>query len=160
MRAIRAVGHVSWWVFVVGAVIAQLTSNTLWLWPGGSSSFGWTAYTPQTNGVLYQGDYGPVGGDQPSSVVAVVALLALVVTIAAAVIEAYRGGHWSSGVVTVLAPIVGAVFVLFNVVGSVIGAQFFTHIAFALVLIGVAIREVWSRGFAPTRLTTDSRNSG
>ncbi|BBY98201.1 hypothetical protein AWC04_12770 [Mycolicibacterium fallax] len=155
-RAARVTGDASWWVFVVGVLIAEIYSfglprryadyeESIFGVGLGQSDFGWTAYQPLT--------------DQPSPVidffysanaVASAAAFALVLTMIAAVVEAVAVGRWPVGVAGILAPVAGA--------GIILATLHYRHgldlwlnltVVFVLVLVGVAVREVWVRGWAP-----------
>jgi hypothetical protein len=114
----------------------------------GHNDYGWVGYVPLT--------------DRPPSpvtdffystnVVSTVAVAALAVSVIAAVIEAVAVGKWPIGVATILAPVVGAAVILTALYyRSGFGGelQLNLFIALVLVLLGVAIREVWSRAWAP-----------
>jgi heme/copper-type cytochrome/quinol oxidase subunit 1 len=114
----------------------------------GHNDFGWTAYEPLTNhpssplnDVFFT-----------SNVIASVAVVALAITAIAAVVEAISVARWPAGIATILAPITGAAVILtalYYGTGFGGGLRLNLLIVFALVLLGVAIREVWSRVLAP-----------
>ena len=155
-RAARVTGDTSWWVFVVGVLIAEIYSfglprryadyeESIFGVGLGQGDAAWTGYEPLT--------------DQPSPVidffysanaVASAAALALVLTVIAAVVEAVAVGRWPVGVASILAPVAGA--------GIILATLRYRHgvdlwlnltAVFALVLVGVAVREVGVRGWAP-----------
>jgi hypothetical protein len=156
---------VSWWVFVVAQPMSDLGlmvgggipsryadySNEFVFGSGvGQADFGWTAYTPLT-------DQSPPALADPfyaANVIATVAVVALVMTVIAALVEAVLGRRWLIGVGTVLAPVVGAAIiltVLYERAGFLGGGRFTLPplLVFVFVLLGVAVREVWSRVLAP-----------
>lgn len=154
----RAAGGGLWWVFVVGVLMAEMnsfalprryadySSESIFGVGLGQSDFGWVGYQPLT--------------DQPQSpvtdffysanLVASVAAVALAVTVIAAVVEAVAVGRWPAGVATILTPTFGSALIL-TALHYRHGMELQLNVAavFVLVLIGVAVREVWSRGFAP-----------
>lgn len=159
-RSAHVTGDVAWWVFVVARLMVEIDSyglsgrygdysrslfTTVFDVPGR----GWTSYTPQT-GRLPPGLHDSVlAGD----VISACAIGALAVVITTAVIEAIAVGHWRAGIGSIAAPIAGAAVILFalheRTGGFVGGQQLNTFIAFVLVLVGVAIRQVWSQALAP-----------
>ncbi|MGW4100642.1 hypothetical protein [Mycobacterium sp. NPDC004974] len=161
-RIARVTGDVSWWVFVIARLAAEMnsfglprryadySSEPIFGVGLGHTDFGWTAYEPLT--------------DQPPSlvtdffystnVVSSIAAVALAVTVTAAVVEAVAVGRWPAGVATILTPIAGAGVILTALhyrSGFAGGLQLNPTVMFGLVLLGVAIREVWSRAWAPRR---------
>ncbi|QRY48481.1 hypothetical protein JVX93_07700 [Mycolicibacterium boenickei] len=157
-RAARIVGDSSWWVFVVARLMAEMNSfglprryadydESIFGVGLGRSDFGWTAYEPLT--------------DQPSPItdffyslnlVSSVTVVALAVTVIAAVVEAFAVSRWPAGVATILTPVAGAGVILaalFYRSGFAGGLQLNLGVVLALVLLGVAIRETWSRAWAP-----------
>ncbi|MFT4086476.1 MAG: hypothetical protein QM658_04870 [Gordonia sp. (in: high G+C Gram-positive bacteria)] len=151
LRVARGTGHVCWWLFVLSALFAVLS-----LGPSGPMryadyrpDFGWTAYTPLT-------DSSPALSAASSNFTAVnffatLALVAVAITVCAAVAEAVFGRRLWTGVVTVVAPVVGGLLIAIVHNGGVGSMYFRIEILFALAVLGVAIREVWSRALAPTR---------
>lgn len=130
---VRIVGHTAWWVFVVTCMSRDF---------GPSGPVRYRSYIPLTD----------VGSDPFASgfatynTLTVAALLAISVTVIAAILEAILSRNLLVGVATVLTPIVGAILVWFAV------DSLRPELAVPLVLLGVAIREVWSRGFAPLEM--------
>lgn len=159
-RIAHVTGHVSWWVFVVGLLIVEMetfglprryadyaAADSLFGTGLGQSDFGWTAYTPLTDGPLI------IDSITSANIVATVTVVALAVTVLAAVVDAVAVRRWPAGIGTVLAPVLGAAIILMALqtrsshFGG--GLQLNPILVFAVVLVGVAIREVWSRRFAP-----------
>ncbi|OBB10314.1 hypothetical protein A5761_28020 [Mycolicibacterium setense] len=151
-RVARATGATSWWVFVVARLMAEMNSfglprryadygsESIFGVGLGHSDSGWTAYEPLTD-FFYS-----------VNLVSSVAVFSLAVTVIAAVVEAVAVGRWSAGVATILTPIAGAGIILTALYyrsGFADGLQLNLTVVFALVLLGVAIREVWSRAWAP-----------
>lgn len=152
MRMIRGLGHTSWWIFVIAALFAQLGSGRMYpmrsfAYYMPAEDFGWTSYTPFTGAAFTDVEQGLT-----VNVLMIIALAALATTVVAAIIEAIRGRDWNTGAGTVVTPLAGAAFVLFDPLGNLFHISFTMAIAFAFTLVGVAIREVWSRRLAPTRL--------
>jgi hypothetical protein len=153
-RIAHVTGHASWWVFVVGLLTAEkemfglprryadYTADS----PFGTE-FGWTAYTPVTDRSEIADFF------YSTNCIATAAAVALTVTVLAAVVEAVAAGRWAAGVGTVLAPVIGAAVIIGALQTSPGhfsgGVQLSPVLVFVLVLLGVAIREVWSRRFAP-----------
>jgi hypothetical protein len=157
----RVVGHVSWWVFVVARLMSEPGLTMGGAMPrryadySGGSFFGvglgpvrpgWTTNEPLT-------DRSPAGlSDQfgNSNVIPIIAVIALAATIIAALAEAVIGQRWLVGAGTVLAPVIGAAIILtalYGRAGLPSGGDFDLPllIVFVLVLLGVGVREVWSR---------------
>ncbi|MFL0289174.1 hypothetical protein ACJH6H_28455 [Mycobacterium sp. SMC-21] len=162
-RIAHVTGAVSWWVFVVARLMTEMNSapmnfglprryadydESIFGVGLGHKDFGWTAYEPLT-------------GHPPSSlndgffimnVLSTVAVVALAITAIAAVVEAISVARWPAGIVTILAPITGAAIILSALhygTGFGGGLKLSLLVVFALVLVGIAIREVWSRVWAP-----------
>ncbi|ALG85009.1 hypothetical protein [Gordonia phthalatica] len=147
-RIARVVGHTAWWLFVVTQVMKDAPAAT-----GLPSRYraytpltdaGWTAYTPLTSS---SSDFTDVNA---LATVSIVAILACVV---AAVVEAFVDRRWLTGLFTVAAPIVGGALVVVGVESQYGGVWsdiwLRPMLAAGLVLLGVAVREIWARGFAP-----------
>jgi hypothetical protein len=162
-RIAHVTGAASWWVFVVARLMTEMNSAPLNFglprryadYDGsifgiglGNKDFGWTAYEPLT-------DHPPSAlndGFFIVNVIASVAVAALAITAIAAVVEAVSVARWPAGIATILAPITGAAVILtalYYGTGFGGGLQLNLLIVFALVLLGVAIREVWSRVLVP-----------
>lgn len=90
-----------------------------------------------------------------TDIISACALGALAAVIIAAVVEAIAVGRWPAGVGTLAAPIAGAAVILtalYERSGNPFsGLQLNLVIVFALVLVGAAIRQVWSQALAPRR---------
>nr|WP_234880519.1 hypothetical protein [Mycolicibacterium phocaicum] len=162
-RIAHVTGAVSWWVFVVARLMTEMNSapmnfglprryadydESIFGVGLGHKDFGWTAYEPLT-------------GHPPSSlndgffimnVLSTVAVVALAITAIAAVVEAISVARWPTGIATILAPITGGAIILsalYHGTGFGGGLKLNLLIVFALVLVGIAIRELWSRVWAP-----------
>lgn len=157
-RVARVTGDVLWWVFVVARLISEMTSfglprrytdygESIFGVGLGQGDFGWTAYEPLT-------DQPPSTLADPfysANIIATVAAVALAVTVLAAVVEAVAVGRWPAGVATILTPAVGAGVILTALYyrsGFAGELQLNLNVVFVLVLLGVAVREVWSRAWA------------
>ncbi|MGV0593627.1 hypothetical protein [Mycolicibacterium porcinum] len=170
-RISRVTGHASWWVFVVARLMSELgltmgggmprryadfTDDSLFGSGLGHQDYGWTAYTPLT-------DHPPSALADPffaANMMAAIAVAALAVTVVAALVEAVAERRWLMGAGTLLAPILGAAIILtalYERAGFLGGGHFNLPplLVFVLVLIGVAVREVWSRVVSP-RLIWDA----
>lgn len=134
--AARITGNVAWWVFVV----AVLVNRGLW-------DYGWTAYTPLTDGMPRRyADYVPF--DPTVQLVGVLAWVAFGVVVVAAIVELVIVRRWTA-VVSVVIPFasLGLIAYAFGEFDSTI-IWSPTAVLF-LVLAAVAIRQVWMRRFAP-----------
>lgn len=143
-----------WWVFVVSALFAGGIT-----WWGTYSTLGaafaegpvgWTAYTPTTGAVYFDLIGGSPGIHQWWQNPGFYALVAFVLVIVAAVVDAIAARRLIAGIVTMLVPF--AAFGLFVVAtpGTIEGVELRSIIAMALILAGVAIREIWMRAVLPT----------
>lgn len=136
-RIARVTGDVAWWVFVVARLMVEM------------SSYGWTAYTPQTDRLPPELHDRVLAAD----VILACAIGALAIVITTAVIEGIAVGRWPAGVGTVVAPVIGAAVILaalYERSGNPFGGlQLNLVIVFVLVIVGVAIRQVWSQALAP-----------
>jgi hypothetical protein len=150
-------GHVSWGTFVVGRLMVEMNTvdglprchaDTLFGTGLGhfDSGHGWTAYTPLTEGSMVSHSF------TSTNIIATVTAFALGATVTAAAVEAVAAGRWPAGIGTILAPVAAAAIIITALhCGSTYsgGLQLNPILVFVLVLAGVAMREVWSRGFAP-----------
>jgi len=161
-RIAHVTGAVSWWVFVVARLMTEMNSapsnfglprryadydESIFGVGLGHKDFGWTAYEPLTG-------HPPVLNDGffIVNVLSTVAVVALAITAIAAIVEAISAARWPAGIATILTPIIGAVIILSALhygTGFGGGLKLSLLVVFALVLLGVAIREVWSRVWAP-----------
>ncbi|AGM30322.1 hypothetical protein MABM_47030 [Mycobacteroides abscessus] len=137
--AARATGNLAWWVFVVAALVNRGLCPRSW-------DYGWTAYTPLTDGAPRRyADYVPL--DPTRSVVGVVVWVAFAVVVVAAVVELAIVWRWIA-VGTVVIPFVALGLIAYafgefdrTITWSPTGVLFFA-------LVAVAIRQVWMRRFA------------
>lgn len=160
----RAVGHIAWWIFVVAQLMAS--GPGFGGLPGRYAPYlpnsGWTAYTPLTDAGTGWATSGPfTAGFTDANVLATTAAVALLVTIVAAFGEAVTYRSWATGGLTVAAPVIGGALVFVAIAaqrGDIWGGVYLRPMLAALiVLLGVAIREVWSRGFAPAAVASRRR---
>lgn len=160
-RVAHVSGDVAWWVFVVARLMAEMNTSGLprryadYEPPAvfgiglGHVDAGWTAYTPLTDHPA------PGLSDRflSADIMSAWVIGALVLVVIAAVVEAGAVGRWPVGAGTIAAPIIGATVVLtalYERTGSFTGGVQPNLVAvFALVLIGIAIRQVWSQAVAP-----------
>lgn len=164
-RLSHVTGHVSWWVFVVARLMSDLglmvggmprryadyTADSIFGSGLGQTDYGWTAYVPLTD----QPTSPPTDYFSTANIIATVTVVAVAVTVIAAVAEAIAAGRWPAGVLTILAPIAGAAIVLtalYARTGLAGDLQLNLVTVFVLVLLGVMVREVWSRVWAPRLL--------
>ena len=151
----RITGHSAWWVFMVATLFAGGIT-----WTGvsrygnyiGATSFpkeyGWTAYTGLTDSPVgianFAGSsYNPWSDPELWSAIAFGAVLI------AAVVEAVSAREVLPGIVTVAAPCVAFGLLLLVTPGVLDRVQLGTMTIIGVVLVAVAVREVWARRFAP-----------
>ncbi|MGW4530460.1 hypothetical protein ACWEOI_05880 [Nocardia sp. NPDC004340] len=129
---VHITGHVCWWVFVVAT-----------LWPAGAD-FSWTGDADMPRRYA---DYIPSDGFCTASPIAVIAFLVLII---AAAVEAAAVGRLLPGLMTVGTPFVAAI-VLWSVNPTGCGGHGTSAVLPALptVLLAIALREIWARAFAP-----------
>ncbi|MEU1425601.1 hypothetical protein ABZ412_00815 [Nocardia sp. NPDC005746] len=131
-RFVHVTGHACWWVFVVAT-----------LWPG-SADFSWTGDVDLPRGYA---DYLPSDGFCMAGPIAVVAFLVLII---AAAVEAAAVGRLAPGLMTVGTPFVAAI-VLWSVNPTGCGGHGTSAVlpALPIVLVAIALREIWARALAP-----------
>lgn len=144
----RVVGHTAWWAFVITQVMKDASATTGL--PNRYRAYlpltdaGWTAYTPLQSSP---------SGFTDANVLAAVSVAMLLLCVAAAIVEAIISRQWLTGLATVAAPAVGGALVIVGVQAQY--GEVWTNVwlrpslAVGLVLLGVAVREVWARGFTP-----------
>lgn len=153
VRWSRTVGHGGWWVFVVGSLFA---GGINW-WNTHQSiaaSFGpdcgWTMFAPMTRvggagyvDVAWQPTYTQWWQDP-----GVYALIAFIVVVITALIDACASRQVITGVVTVVVPF-AALGLFVTATPDSVMTQPHTVISMLLVLAAVALREVWMRACLP-----------
>ena len=148
----RITGHVMWWVFAVAALFAG--GITWWMeYVAFDASFvdgglyGWTVYTPITGAgyVDLIGSSAPEWWQDP----AVYALAAFVLVVVAAIVDAFAARRLIAGIVTVVAPFAALALFVLATPGGIDGVFLHPTVSLVLVLVGVAVREVWMRAGAP-----------
>lgn len=149
----RLTGHVMWWVFVVSALFAGGIT-----WWGTYSTIGaafaegqagWTAYTPTTGAVYVDLIGGSPGIHTWWQNPGFYALVAFVVVVGAALVDAVAARRLVAGIVTVVVPFVALGLFVLATPGTIDGVELRSILSMALVLAGVAVREVWMRAGAP-----------
>ena len=155
----RNTGHTAWWVFVVATLFAggiTWTSVSTYGNYIGVTSFtqqtGWTAYTPMTDSSIDFVDFDSSSYD-PWTELELLSAAAFFVVLVAAVVEALSARQMVPGIVTVAAPCVAFGMLLLATPGGVGTVEFDATVTVAVVLIAVAVREVWARRFAPNPST-------
>lgn len=149
LRVGRIIGHVAWWIFVVTRTVGGVSGSaglprryTSYI-PLTSTDDGWSAYMPTA----------PMDGFTDANILATLSMIALAVTILAAVAEAITYRSWLASSLTIAAPVVGAALVMLAIDaqdGLVWDGVYLRPVLVAsLIMLGVAVREIWSRGFAP-----------
>ncbi|TDZ92389.1 hypothetical protein CCUG62472_02995 [Mycobacteroides salmoniphilum] len=140
--AARTAGNAAWWTCVVAVLVNRGLDPRGW-------DFGWTAYTPLTDGAPRRyADY-VTSFDPTVQLVGVVVFAAFSIVVASAVVEMVIIRQWRA-VVTVVIP-----FISMGMMGYAFGGIDRTVIwsptaILVFVLAAVAIRQVWMRRFAPT----------
>lgn len=131
-RFVHVTGHACWWVFVVAT-----------LWPG-TTRLGWTSDGEMPRRYA---DYLPSEGFCVTSPIAAVAFLTLII---AAAVEAVAVGRLIPGLITVGTPLLAAILIWSVIPGACGGgSNLAVFPALLVVLLAIAIREIWARAFAP-----------
>lgn len=155
----RITGHVAWWVFVVVTLFAggvTWTGATEYLGP--TFDTGWSgnqqAYSEIKAPVAIANFTGASSFEHdlwtdPWTELEVLSVAAFVVVLLAAVVEALSSRQLVPGIVTVAAPCVAFGLLLLATPGVLDSVRFGTMQTLGVVLVAVAVREVWARGFAP-----------
>lgn len=158
-------GAVSWWVFVVARLMIEVNSFgvprryatgcadvSIFGVDLGRNDTGWAIFSPLADPIV------PISPFDDMNLLAGSTLTALAMTEISAVIEAVAVRRWPAGVLTIVTPIIGAAIILCTLDYSVYGStpQLNATVVFMLVLLGVAVREVWSRVWAPRALRGES----
>jgi hypothetical protein len=146
----RIAGHSAWWAFVVATLFAGgITWTGLDRYipviplPRGS---GWIDISPGSTFMIADiagSSYDPWSDPELWSAIAFAAVLI------AAVLEAISAREVLPGIMTVAAPCIGWGLLLSTTPGVFDSVRFNTMQAMAVVLLAVAVREVWARRFAP-----------
>ncbi|ORM38306.1 hypothetical protein BFL43_00170 [Williamsia sp. 1135] len=158
----RVSGHISWWVFVVATLFAGGIN-----WWGRQSTFaasfaddvGWTIYAPvRTTGSGYIDVQWEQTYDRWWQSPGVYGVIAFVIVVITAVTTAFIGGRIASGIGTVLVPFAALGLFVLATPDAVEGVELSTILSMLLVLVAIAIREVWMRAGppAPARGTTQT----
>jgi hypothetical protein len=154
----RITGHVAWWIFVVATLFAGGIT-----WTGVSNrlnssfvdasftarSFGWTAYTPLTDSPVGIANFSASPPYDRWTDPEFWSMVAFTVVLIAAVIEAISARHALPGMATVAAPCVALGLLLLATPGILDSVELDTMSAMGVVLVAIAVREVWARQFAP-----------
>ena len=151
----RITGHVSWWVFVVVTLFAGgITWTGASEYLGPASGTGWSgnrqAYSEIKAPVAIANFTGTSSFEHdPWTQLEVLSVIAFAVVIIAAVIEAVSSRQVVPGIVTVAAPCVAFGLLLLATPGVLDSVRFGTMQTLGVVLVAVAVRELWARRFAP-----------
>jgi len=159
----KAIGHVSWWIFVV----ATLYAGGVYWW-GSHRGIGapvirdgtWSVYIPFIPGAGYEDI--PAGRsyaawhatstdnwDAPSTY----AMIAFVVVVLAALVDAAILRRAIPGIVTVAVPFISLGFFVLATPDTFDGTQLKWQITMLITLAAIAIREIWTRALLP-RITS------
>ncbi|MCF8611680.1 hypothetical protein L5G28_16160 [Gordonia sp. HY285] len=137
LQVAKFTGSSAWWVFVVAQLMAELAMPP----SGAPVRYSDASYTPMTSVSDVTGDLFTT-----SNTLASISIAALAVTVIAALAHAVIVRRLFACVVIVIAPIVGGALILWTLDSGVGDSpRLSTFAAFALVLLGVAIREIGSR---------------
>jgi hypothetical protein len=144
-------GHVAWWIFVVATLFA---GGITWTGVGRYVPYiplprgsGWIDI-PLTDSPVYIANFASSSNEQ-STDLRWWSLAAFIVVLIAAVVEAISARRMAAGVVTVVTPCVALGLMLLATPGVLESVHFGTLQTLAVVLVAVAVREVWARRFAP-----------
>ncbi|WP_156045345.1 MULTISPECIES: hypothetical protein [Actinomycetes] len=157
----RTAGHAAWWVFIVATLFAggitwtgidRRFFDTEFCARSGPTNTGdltlSSAYSDEDVFSDYYGDLASTSFDRWTEL-ELWSLVAFVVVLVAAVVEAIAARQMLPGVVTVAAPCVAFGLLLLATPGVLDTVEFDTTLTMSVVLIAVAAREVWARRFAP-----------
>ncbi|MVU79954.1 hypothetical protein GPX89_22250 [Nocardia sp. ET3-3] len=136
-------GHVFWWVFVVALLFPEISGGTV---SGATVYQG--AYQPLRDSghtLTMWTDYRPSDGFCPGTALAAVALAVVVI---AAIIEAAVVHRQTQGWITVAVPLFAGL-AIWNAVPGCGSPRTAGLFALPIVLLAVAAREIWARGYAP-----------
>ncbi len=147
-RAAHIAGHAFWWVFVVATMLA---GGITWFGDGEQDDFGWTAYTPLVDLPRRYADYLPSDGFEPAGVMSVIGFCLLVL---AALVEAVAVRRVVAGVITVAVPFAAATLIWSALPRGHGNFYLEPTVALVVILVAVAIREVWERRLAPALTPT------
>ncbi|MCK0515635.1 hypothetical protein [Williamsia sp. DF01-3] len=151
----RITGHAAWWVFMVATMFAGGIT-----WTGvsrygnyiGATSFtkeyGWTAYTGLTDSPVGIANFASSSYD-PWTDPELWSAIAFGAVLIAAVVEAISARKVLPGIVTVAAPCVAFGLLLLATPGVLDTVEFDTILTMGVVLIAIAVREIWARRLAP-----------
>lgn len=151
----RITGHVAWWVFVVVTLFAGgITWTGASEYLGSASGTVWSenrqAYSEITAPVAIANFTGASSFEHdPWTQLEVLSVTAFAVVLLAAVIEAIASRQVVPGIVTIAAPCAAFGLLLLATPGVLDSVRFGTMQTLGVVLIAVAVREVWARRFAP-----------
>lgn len=143
-RAAHIAGHALWWIFVVATLLA---GGITWFSDGEQGDFGWTAYTPLTDLPRRYADYLPSDGFDPIDAVSLLGFCLLVLT---ALVEAVTGRRLIAGIITSVVPFAAAVLIWCALPRGHWNFYLKPLTSLAVILVAVAIREIWERRLAPT----------
>lgn len=151
----RILGHCAWWIFVVATLFA-----------GGITWTGVDRYVPFVPVLHGAGWIDIPSTDAPVAIVdfagtaydpgvdpEIVSVVAFVVVLIAATVEAISVRQVLPGMATVAAPCVALGLLLLATPGVLQSVSLDTLATMGIVLIAVAVREVWARRFAPSPST-------
>ncbi|QIS21362.1 hypothetical protein [Nocardia terpenica] len=143
-RTAHITGHVFWWVFIVAVMLA---GGITWFSADKPTDFGWTAYTPLTDLPRRYVDYLPSDGFDQMGPLSLIAFCLLVL---AALVEAVAVRRPLAGIITVAVPFVAAALIWCALPRGHWNFYIKPIVALPIILVAVAIRELWERQLAPT----------
>ncbi|WP_157535292.1 hypothetical protein [Nocardia inohanensis] len=143
-RTAQISGHVSWWVFIVAAMLDR---GITWFDSSEADFFPWDPYAPLTDMPRRYADYLPSDGFEHLGVTSLIGFCLLVLS---ALAEAVVVRRFIAGIVTVTVPFVAALLIWSALPGGHRNFVLMPFTALLVILIAVAIREAWERKFAPT----------
>ena len=162
-RWARPVGHVGWWTFVV----ATLYAGGVYWW-GSRQGIGapmmhngsWSVYVPLTSGAGYEDipadtfSFWRATSTDNWHAPSTCALIAFVVVVLAATIEALTARRVGPGIVTVAVPFISLGLFVLATPDTFDGIRLKWELAMSITLVGIAIREVWTRFLLPRAEST------
>lgn len=147
----RLVGRAGWWSFIV---VSCLVGGVWWLPDNQARQLDFAFIGNRSAGTLTFGtgdgirryaDYQPASWFGSIGSISTFGMVAFIVVVAAAVVEAAAIGRWGRGIVTIAVPFLCLLLVACTLPDGRWGFQPSLAISVFGVLIAVAIRETWGR---------------
>ncbi|GAB4585547.1 hypothetical protein Ntsu_33790 [Nocardia sp. IFM 10818] len=129
----------------------MLAGGITWLGDDVQDDFGWTAYTPLSDQPRRYADYLPSNGFDAMGAVSLTAFCLLVL---AAIAAAVTAGRLAAGIVTVAVPFAAGALIWLALPRGHSGFSLQPVATLVVILMAVAIREVWEWRLARTAART------